>query len=93
MLDGVAVKLKQYDQFKLSVQAHTDSGGPAVYNQNLSKQRARTVSLHLISSGINPDRLDARAYGESRPVASNASAEGRKQNRRVELFSTRQQVQ
>lgn len=67
------------------VVGHTDSQGSAAYNQTLSEQRAQAVVNWLVSNGVNADQLTAKGAGESQPAASNATAEGRAQNRRVEL--------
>ena len=71
---------------KIEVQGHTDSKGSDEYNLNLSNRRANSVKDYLvINHGLNPDRLLARGYGESRPVASNDTDAGRARNRRVEF--------
>jgi outer membrane protein OmpA-like peptidoglycan-associated protein len=64
---------------------HTDSTGPAAYNQTLSEKRAQSVVNYLVAKGISPDRLTAKGFGESQPVAPNTTKEGRQKNRRVEL--------
>ena len=85
VLDSVALVLDEYEQTVLVVDGHTDSTGPNSYNQRLSEERAETVARYLINRGIRPVRIEAYGYGEDYPVASNGSAEGRRQNRRVEL--------
>jgi outer membrane protein OmpA-like peptidoglycan-associated protein len=70
---------------RLEVEGHTDSVGGDAYNQRLSEQRADTVRAYLVGQGINPDTVLARGFGKSMPVASNDTAAGRQQNRRVEL--------
>lgn len=67
------------------VVGHTDSKGSAAYNQTLSEQRAQAVVNWLVENGVNADQLTAKGAGESKPIASNDTAEGRAQNRRVEL--------
>jgi OOP family OmpA-OmpF porin len=67
------------------VQGHTDSTASAEYNQELSEARAKAVRDYFIKQGIAPGRIQAVGYGETRPVASNDSPEGRALNRRVEL--------
>lgn len=84
-LDEAVAKLKKYADIRVEVQAHTDNSGEASYNQSLSEKRANTVRDYLISQGIAADRLEAKGYGESSPMADNATREGRAQNRRVEL--------
>jgi OOP family OmpA-OmpF porin len=81
----VADFLEKYPQVKGIIEGHTDSVASAVYNQKLSERRARAVRTYLIDKfKIAPERLDAKGYGESRPVASNATAAGRQQNRRIQ---------
>lgn len=77
--------LMEHPGVKLSVEGHTDSVGTDAYNEKLSERRAQAVVDYLVSSGIDAGRLTAVGYGEGRPVASNDTAEGRAQNRRVEL--------
>ncbi len=84
-LDDVVDALKRYPQLVVEVAGHTDSQGDAGYNQGLSERRANTVRDYLIRGGANGDNLSAKGYGESEPVADNSSAEGRAENRRVEL--------
>ena len=75
--------------FDLALGGHTDSVGPERYNLTLSERRAVAVREHLLSRGIAPERLDVDAWGEARPVSSNATPEGRAQNRRAEIALTR----
>jgi OOP family OmpA-OmpF porin len=69
----------------VEVAGHTDSVGTDSYNQGLSERRAQAVVNYLVAKGINASRFKARGYGESEPVADNATDEGRAENRRVEL--------
>jgi OOP family OmpA-OmpF porin len=69
----------------VEVAGHTDSVGAEGYNQGLSERRAKAVRDYLVERGIDGDRLTARGYGEAQPVADNATAAGRAENRRVEL--------
>ncbi|MEJ2363279.1 MAG: OmpA family protein, partial [Deltaproteobacteria bacterium] len=85
LLDEVVSILKKNPQIKVEIQGYADNTGTAHYNQWLSERRAKRVMDYLVSKGINPERLQAKGYGSSRPVASNATEEGRAQNRRVEL--------
>jgi len=85
VLKSVALILKKYKSTMIEVAVHTDSTGSESYNQMLSQQRAQAVSNILISNGVEPVRIDTVGYGETRPIASNATAAGRQQNRRVEL--------
>lgn len=84
-LDDVVTTLRRYPELKVEVQGHTDSSGNRDYNISLSQQRADAVRMYLINKGINSSRLSARGYGPDQPVASNETATGRAQNRRVEL--------
>lgn len=77
--------LNKYPKSSIGVKGHTDSTGAESYNQTLSEQRAERVSRFLETEGVTPDRLRATGFGESMPVASNETADGRSQNRRVEI--------
>jgi outer membrane protein OmpA-like peptidoglycan-associated protein len=85
VLNDVAKVLNRYEKTKLSIEGHTDSVGDAQFNQQLSIQRANSVAAYLESTGTVASRLQTIGFGESQPVASNDDAQGRKQNRRVEL--------
>jgi outer membrane protein OmpA-like peptidoglycan-associated protein len=74
---------------KLEVQGHTDNVGNDAYNQTLSEARAKTVATWLTQHGVAPDRLTAKGYGKTKPVADNGSDEGRARNRRVEIADPR----
>ena len=84
-LDRVAAVLARYPQTIIIVEGHTDSTGSDSYNQQLSERRANSVARYLTQRGVNASRIKAIGYGEQRPVASNDTAEGRRQNRRVEI--------
>ena len=84
-LDKVAQSLIQYPNSLIDVYGHTDSTGSDAYNQTLSENRARTVMNYLISRGVPAARLRSQGFGETMPVASNGTAEGRQRNRRVEI--------
>ena len=84
-LEEVAAVMRRNPDLKVEVQGHTDSVGDAAYNQRLSEERARAVMNSLIGMGISPKRLQAKGLGETRPAATNDTAEGRAINRRVEL--------
>jgi OOP family OmpA-OmpF porin len=76
--------MNQYADTVVTIEGHTDSQGADAYNQKLSQQRADAVKAALINNhGVEARRVNAVGYGESKPVASNATAEGREQNRRV----------
>jgi outer membrane protein OmpA-like peptidoglycan-associated protein len=69
----------------LEVEGHTDSVGGDDYNQQLSEQRGGSVRDYLVQAGMAPGSVTSRGFGKTQPVASNDSAQGRQQNRRVEL--------
>lgn len=84
-LESVALVLKEFDKTIIQIEGHTDSSGSDSYNQLLSEQRAASVRDFLLNQGIEPKRTRAVGYGERYPIASNETAAGREQNRRVEL--------
>ena len=77
--------LKKYDRTAINVNGYTDSTGSADYNEQLSQRRANSVGNYLIQSGVGANRISAVGFGESNPIASNSTPEGRAQNRRVEV--------
>ena len=86
LLREVAGLLEEYPRItKIRIAGHTDSHGAADYNQKLSKDRAEAVRLFLIEQGIDRGRLEAKGFGEEKPIALNRSEEGRAANRRVEF--------
>lgn len=85
ILDQAAAILKEWGDVKVEVAGHTDSNNSDAYNLRLSQRRAYAVRNYLIDKGVPAERLTARGYGESRPIADNATEEGRFKNRRVEL--------
>lgn len=84
-LNELAVILNKYDDTNIVLQGHTDSTGAEDYNMQLSEKRAYSVGNYLSTQNINSARYAVEGFGESRPVASNDTAEGRSQNRRVEV--------
>jgi outer membrane protein OmpA-like peptidoglycan-associated protein len=84
-LDKIVAMLKSEPAMQLIIEGHTDSSGSTEHNQVLSQQRAESVKLYLVAAGVSPSRLSVEGYGESKPVASNTTATGMAQNRRVEL--------
>ncbi|MBL3520609.1 OmpA family protein [Aliarcobacter lanthieri] len=76
--------MKTDKKLKADIEGHTDSVGRDAYNQKLSERRAASVVKALVEAGVEKDRIKAVGYGESRPVASNDTAEGRAENRRVQ---------
>ena len=93
LIAKLAPKLAPYQQTKLVVNGYTDNApiSPALKRQGvtsnevLSQKRAEAVMQYLISEGVKPDMISARGFGEASPIASNAAAQGRAQNRRVEV--------
>ncbi len=77
--------LKEYPERQVLIEGHTDNVGSAMFNQSLSRQRAESVQRFLVNRGIDRRRLTVTGYGFERPVASNDTATGRQQNRRVEV--------
>ena len=85
-LNDVAKALTEQDpDSKMVVEGHTDSQGSASFNQDLSQERAQSVRDYLVSRGIASDRITASGFGPSRSIADNGTAEGRANNRRVEI--------
>jgi outer membrane protein OmpA-like peptidoglycan-associated protein len=85
ILDEAIATLKQKPGIRIAVDGYTDDIGSDAYNQKLSLERAHAVERYLAAGGIAADRMEAFGFGESKPVASNETADGRAQNRRVEL--------
>ena len=75
-----------YPSLHVTVEGHTDSVGTDDYNQQLSERRAQAVRDYFVQQGIPPAAVEAHGYGKTEPIASNDTAEGRQQNRRVELI-------
>jgi outer membrane protein OmpA-like peptidoglycan-associated protein len=88
VLDSVAIVLNEFDKTYVDVIGHTDSTGPADFNQALSVRRAQSVADYLMSREVIPERLVVTGRGPSQPIASNDTPEGRALNRRVEIVLT-----
>lgn len=84
-LDALAAKLKDARIEQITVTGHTDSAGSKQLNQGLSERRAEAVKAYLVSKGLDGSRIDTKGAGDTQPVASNSTAAGRAQNRRVEI--------
>lgn len=84
-LNDVSSVLAQYPKTYIDVYGHTDSDGTDAYNQALSERRAQAVGDYLTSHGVQSARIATRGFGETQPIASNATAEGKASNRRVEI--------
>jgi len=85
-LDHAASVMAEHSGIRVNVEGHTDSVGSDAYNQQLSERRAQTVVDYLTGKGVDSSRLSPSGYGESRPAATNDTAEGRAKNRRVDLI-------
>jgi len=85
VIKDIGGTLSKYESTIVNVAGHTDSVGSAEFNQQLSVNRANSVRDELVRSGVIQERLVTTGYGESMPVADNASESGRQQNRRVEI--------
>jgi len=85
VLSSVALVLTEYEKTLVDVAGHTDNSGSESYNQALSQRRAQAVASYLQAQGVQPVRLQVSGYGEMRPIADNATEQGRAQNRRVEI--------
>ena len=84
-LEEIAEVFREYPDTNLRVEGHADSTGSDAYNQRLSDRRAESVSSYLERQGVSGARIDAIGFGENEPRASNATADGRQLNRRVEI--------
>lgn len=85
VLDSVALVAKEYDKTRLQVVGYTDSTGNDKINQPLSERRAAAVANYLALRGVQGSRISSYGAGSSNPIASNATTEGKAQNRRVEI--------
>jgi OmpA-OmpF porin, OOP family len=85
-LDELIADLKEFPRVgTVSIVGHTDSTGPAEYNEGLAERRANAVREYMIQQGIEADRIEALGRGEAEPIATNETREGRQLNRRVEI--------
>jgi outer membrane protein OmpA-like peptidoglycan-associated protein len=84
-LDRIAEVLQENPEIKVELSGHTDNQGSARLNLQLSRDRVEVVKNYLVEHGVDHDRIKGKGYGGTRPVASNASEETRKLNRRVEF--------
>jgi outer membrane protein OmpA-like peptidoglycan-associated protein len=91
-LDKLVAFLGKYPERSVTIEGHTDSVGSSQYNQDLSLRRANAVGAYLTSQGVVPGRIRTLGKGEAEPVAGNDSADGRQQNRRVEVIIGNQAV-
>jgi outer membrane protein OmpA-like peptidoglycan-associated protein len=84
-LEKLAVILNKYEDTDILIEGHTDATGSEEYNLDLSRKRSQAVASHLGAAKVSPVRFTIMGYGESQPIASNDTADGRQANRRVEL--------
>lgn len=90
VLDGTAKLINEHPEIQLlEIQGHTDNTGTDAINNPLSQARADAVRNYLISRGVDPNRLVAKGFGSSKPIASNATEQGRYQNRRIDVVRVR----
>jgi len=87
-LRTLASSMNKYPNTTVTVIGHTDNTGSSAYNQDLSNRRASSVAGILIGSGVSSGRIRSVGYGETQPIASNQTPEGRAQNRRVDIIIT-----
>jgi len=85
-ISRIASFMKEHPELRFSIEGHTDSQGSESSNMLLSEQRAASVKESLIKFGIDGDRLETKGFGESVPIDTNATREGRANNRRVEFI-------
>lgn len=85
VLNSVALVLREFNRTIVNVHGHTDSDGTAEFNQQLSEKRGVNVARYLVSQGTDSRRYHVIGYGEERPIASNATEDGKSRNRRVEI--------
>lgn len=85
LLEQIAAAAQDCRDFTIEVGGHTDSDGPADFNQELSERRARSVVDFLVERGVARARLKAVGYGEEKPIASNDNEAGKARNRRIEF--------
>ena len=86
-IQKISTFMQKYPSVKVTVEGYTDDVGPADFNQALSRQRANAVIGVLVAKGVNAGRLAPAAYGETHPMATNETAEGRRENRRVMAYA------
>lgn len=87
-LDSLATILKQNPEVAIRIEGHTDNVGSSENNLKLSKERAASVRAFLISKGIDPGRITSEGFGDTRPLMSNDTEEGKSKNRRVEVHTS-----
>jgi outer membrane protein OmpA-like peptidoglycan-associated protein len=86
-INRIASFMKEHPDISFRIDGHTDSDGSAEFNQKLSEDRAKAIRAALIKFGIRDNRLDAKGWGESKPISTNLTTEGKSLNRRVEFIA------
>ena len=89
-LNELVKYMERRSHIRVEIAGHTDNTGDKANNQKLSQQRANSVKQYLVNNGIDPSRVEAKGYGESRPVANNNTEKGRQKNRRTEVHIIRE---
>ena len=84
-LDKMSAEVKANSAMKVQLDGHASAEGTEEYNMQLSKDRANSVKTYLVNSGVDASKISTKGFGETRPITSNATEEGRSQNRRVEF--------
>jgi OOP family OmpA-OmpF porin len=91
LLNEVVAALQAHAELqKIGIHGHTDNDGDEKYNQSLSQRRAKAVLDWLVAHGVAAARLESKGFGETKPIADNATVTGREQNRRVEFLIVKQ---
>lgn len=85
IMDKAAAEMKKDQSVKFVLNGNSSAEGTAEHNQALSTERATAVKAYLVNTGVSADRLEAKGYGESKPIADNKTEDGRVLNRRVEI--------
>lgn len=85
VMDSVILVLNEFNKTVIVIAGHTDSQGSNSFNQGLSERRANSVAQYLLAKQVMGERIESVGFGEQHPIADNATAAGRAQNRRVEL--------
>ena len=85
IIDEIKILLEQHKELDISIEGHTDNVGEPDFNLKLSQRRAEAVSIALIDEGISESRLQSKGHGETKPIETNKTEEGRAKNRRVEI--------
>jgi hypothetical protein len=88
MLDRVAAVLQRCPEANIEIASHTDSDGSTARNQTVSEARADAIVEYLVDAGVMRERLTAKGYGETKPIADNKTDEGKARNRRIEFTLT-----